>query len=198
MDKEKGFITLTGFLSVAKPAAADANSGAATIIAEVDANTISGYTTAAGGALTIAAQPDYPRNMILWITDANSTVTGGTVTVTGQDQNGDPIEEDFTIPGTGSGSVTGTKAFSYVRGALIKSVTGTAGAGDKVALGTGAAFGCPGAPNCKYIRDIKSTFDGADEAGTFSKTYGLYTPAGTPNGAKAIEVLYLYKIAFID
>jgi hypothetical protein len=40
---------------------------------------------------------------------------------------------------------------------------------------------------------VKGTFDGADDLGTFSKTYGIYTPAGTMNGAKAVEVSFLYK-----
>jgi hypothetical protein len=181
---------LVGRADFALPDVVEANAGASTIVTEVAISTLT------LGALTIAAQPDYPRNLRVFITDANSTVTGGTVTVVGQDQNGEPITEVFTLSTAAAATtITGTLAFSKVVSATWALVGGTVTASDDtVAIGIGAAMGLAAAPGAVYQRLIKATFYGGDEAGTFSATYGTYTPAGTLNGAKPLEVLFHYKL----
>jgi len=189
MDKEKGVIKRTGFMTFAKPVVANANAGACTIVTDVALDTLS------AGVLTIAAQPDYPRTLRIVLTDAATTDLTGTVTVVGQDQNGVGISEVFTVSTpAASTTVNGTKAFSKVTSATWALLTGTVTASnDKVAVGVGPALGLPASPGAEYERLVKGTFDGADDLGTFSKTYGIYTPAGTMNGAKAVEVSFLYK-----
>lgn len=185
-DKVKGWLDKTGFATFVKPIVAAANAAACTYVTDV---ALSGLTA---GALTIAAQPGYPRTIRGILTDANASITGGTVTIFGLDQNGEGISDVLTF--TAAGTVNGVKAFSKITSATWALTGGTVTASDdKIALGAGPALGLRAAPEAIYDRLIKGTFDGADDLGTFSKTYGLYTPAGTMNGAKAVEVLFSYK-----
>ena len=186
MDKVKGFFIRVGFAYFTKPIVAAADAGACAYVTDVS---LSGLTA---GALTIAAQPDYPRTVRAVLTDANGSITGGTVTVVGLDPNGVGVTDVITF--TGAGTVDGVQPFSKITSATWALTEGTVTAtDDKVALGAGPALGLWGEPNMTFDRLVKGTFDGGDEAGTFSATYGTYTPAGTMDGAKAVEVLFLYK-----
>lgn len=186
MDNEKGWLTRVGFRSFAKPIVAEAADSGAYVTAV-------GLSTLTAGAFTIAAQPDYPRTVRGYLTDANATITNGTVTIVGIDQNGVGISDVLTF--TAAGAQTTVKAFAKIVSATWALVSGTVTeSSDTISLGAGASLGLPAAPGAIYDRLIKGTFDGADDLGTFSKTYGLYVPAGTMNGAKAVEVSYLYKV----
>lgn len=189
MDKEKGWLDLVGLTTFAIPAVKAANAGACTIVTDVAISSIT-----AAQALTVAAQPDYPRTLMAYLTDANSSITGLVLTINGVDQNGVGIQDTITFTQQGSTSKNGTKAFAHVT-SISSLAAGTLDAGsDKIAVGYGPALGLKGAQNCLYDELIKGTFNGGDEAGTFSKTYGLYTPAGTMDGAKAVEVQYTYRV----
>ncbi|MCK9599829.1 MAG: hypothetical protein M0R06_12370 [Sphaerochaeta sp.] len=180
-------LNIVGHMSAVKPAVAAATAGACSLVADVAISTLS------AGVLTIAAQNDYPRTVRGILTDANASITGATVTIFGLDQNGEGISDVLTF--TGAGTVDGVKAFSKITSATWALTAGTVTTtDDTIALGYGPALGLPAAPGVVYDRLIKGTFDGGDEAGTFSSTYGLYTPAGTMDGAKAVEVDFLYKI----
>lgn len=180
-------LQLVGLASFAKPAVAAAAAGNCTLVTDVSISTLS------AGVMTIAAQNDYPRTVRGILTDANGSITGATVTVVGFDQNGVAITDTLTF--TAAGTVDGVKAFAKVTSATWALTGGTVtDTDDKIALGYGPALGLSAAPGAIYDRKVKSAFDGGDEAGTFSTTYGLYTPTGTMNGAKAVEVLFLYKL----
>jgi hypothetical protein len=187
MDTTPKVLHMVGQANFAKPVVAAANAGACTIVTDVSISTLT------LGALTVAAQPDCPRTMRAVVTDANATITGGTVTIVGQDQNGDNISDVIAI--TGAGSFDGAKAFAKVVSATWALTGGTVTTtDDKVAIGYGPALGLQAPIGAKYDRLIKGVFDGLDDLGTFSKTYGLYTPAGTMNGAKTVVVSFLYKL----
>ena len=187
MDKIKGVLDMVGRASFAIPVVAAANAAGCAYVTDVSISTLT------AGALTIAAQPDYPRTARAVLTDANATITGATVTVVGIDQNGIGITDVLTF--TGAGTVNGVKAFAKITSATWALVSGVVTAtDDKIALGAGPALGLSAAPNVIYGNLIKGTFNGGNEAGTFSATYGLYTPAGTMDGAKAVEVLFTYKM----
>lgn len=189
MDKEKGWLSKVGFMQFGKPVVANANAGACTIVTDVALDTLT------AGALTIAAQPDYPRTLKIVLTDAATTDLTGTVTIVGIDQNGKGITEVFSVTAAAaSTAVNGTKAFAHVTSATWAIGDGTVTAtNDKIAVGVGPALGLPASPNGIYENLVKGTFDGADDAGTFSATYGTYTPAGTMNGAKEVAVTFRYK-----
>lgn len=188
MEKSNKELLLVGRTTFAKPAVAAANAGACTLVTDV------GISTLTAGALTIAAQNDYPRTVRGVLTDANASLTGAVVTIHGLDQNGEGITDTLTF--TAAGTVDGVKAFAKITDATITTTGVVTAADDKIALGYGPALGLSAAPGAIYARLVKGNFDGADEAGTFSGTYGLYTPAGTMNGSKAVEVLFLYRLLF--
>jgi len=187
-ERMKGWITLVGNVSAAQPIVLAANAGACAIVTDV---AISGLSA---GALTVAlAEPDYPRNLIAILTDANASITGATVTVYGLDQNGEAISEVFTF--TAAGTQTGNKAFSKVSAAVWALTSGTVTASsDKIAIGVGNKLGLPAGPGAVYEEVLSRTFDGDADLGTFNKTYGTYLPAGTMDGSKPVEVYYRYRV----
>jgi hypothetical protein len=145
------------------------------------------------GELTIAAQPDYPRTIMAFLTDANASITGATVTVYGLDQNGNAISDVLTF--TAAGAVNSVKAFSKVIRAVWALVSGTVTTtSDTIALGFGPGIGCPAGLDAEYGEMICSSFDDDAESGTFSKTYGTYVPAGTLNGAKLLDLFYTFDV----
>lgn len=96
----------------------------------------------ADGTLSIAAQPDCPRNITIALTDADNSVTG-TITVTGKDAQGRTVVETMSPLGTGAGkTLTGTKIFASVTSVVI---SGSAGAttDDEVIVGVGVKIGLP-------------------------------------------------------
>lgn len=187
-ERMKGWITLVNSLTYSEPIVQAANAGACAIVTDV---AISGLSA---GVLTVAlAEPDYPRNLIAILTDVNASITGGTVTVYGLDQNGEAISEVFTF--TAAGTQTGNKAFSKVSAAVWALTSGTVTASDdKIAIGVGNKLGLPAGPGAVYEEMLNRTFDGDADTGTFNKTYGTYLPSGTLNGAKEIDLTYRFRV----
>lgn len=94
------------------------------------------------GALTIAAQPDVPRNLTVTVTDADTSITGGICTIVGKDSQGRAISEVMDI--TDGLSWTGTKIFATVTSATISGTTGVPATGtDVVTVGVGNVIGLP-------------------------------------------------------
>lgn len=91
--------------------------------------------TAAGDTLTIAAQPDVPRPLVLTITDANSSIVSLDLIVKGSDKDDLALEETFHYY-KGITSVTGLKYFKTVNEVEVDQISGN-GADDKLNLGTG-------------------------------------------------------------
>ena len=191
MDVNKGYVTLTGRATFAKPGVevTDTNGTLVTTV---------GLSTLTAGVMTIAvAKPDYPRTIMGFLTDANATITNGTVTLVGLDQNGNGITDTLTF--TAAGAVNGVKAFSVLNSATWALVSGTVTATiDTMALGFGPALGCPAGPDAIFVDLLHASFDGGQETGTFSRTYGTYNPTGTMNAAKAVEVTFLYKVPIVQ
>ena len=91
---------------------------------------------------------DYPRNVEMKLLPASGSVAGGTFTLTGKNQFGEPVSETFSV-GTAAngGTAVGTKIFAF-----LGTCTGTVGTGDAGAstvtiypasTGTTALFGLP-------------------------------------------------------
>jgi hypothetical protein len=187
-ERKKGWLTMASALTYSEPIVQAANSGACAIVA---AASISGLTA---GALTVAlATPDFPRNLVCYLVDANGSITAGTVTITGLDQNGEAQTEVIAI--TGTTVMTGLRAWSKVTSATWALVSGTVTTtDDTIAVGVGNKLGLPAGPGAVYEEMLTSTFDGDADAGTFNKTYGTYLPAGTMNGAKEVELVYRFRL----
>jgi len=186
MDNVKGYLAMTGRASFALPAVEEA-AGNGTIV------TTAALSGLSAGVMTIAAQPDYPRTLRALLVDANASITSGTLTIFGLDQNGVGIYDVLAF--IAAGAQTTVKAFAKVVSATWALISGAVTTtNDTLSLGYGASLGLPAAPNAIYGELVKGEFNGADDLGALSKTYGLYNPAGTMDGAKAVEVTFNYKV----
>ena len=107
----------------------------------VNAVTLNGETD--GSTLTISnTRIDPPRRLTVTLTDANYSVTLLVITVKGYDQNGNYIEESWSLPelqisGT---AYQGKKYFSRITSVILTKVGGSIAAGDTVSVGTGNAY----------------------------------------------------------
>jgi hypothetical protein len=126
-------------------------------LADVDRIVVSAAWAA--GALSIAQQPDVPRNVTATLTDADNSVTG-TLTITGLDRNAVPVVEVMSPAGNGTGkTLTGTKIFASIVSCVISGTSGETGA-DLIVIGTGNLIGLP--TNISNTNQVHSVvFNGA-------------------------------------
>lgn len=85
-----------------------------------------GSVTSATGTITLA-YPDYPRNLLVSFKETGGTVCDATATVTGKDQFGKTISEEYACVSLGTTSVAGTKIFDQIT--AISAVVGSFGTG---------------------------------------------------------------------
>jgi hypothetical protein len=142
------------------------------------------------GALTIAAQPDVPRNITVTLTDANASITAGTCTVVGTDCLGRAVTEVMDI--TDGLSFTGTKIFASVTSATIADTAGTPATGvDVVTVGVGNVIGLPF--DITASGDVKHSYLGGTRlsatVATGVSTSGVNASAGTYDGSKLLHVI---------
>ena len=145
----------------------------------------------ANGALTVAAQPDLPRNLTVTMTDADSGVTAGDVTVVGTDKDGNAVTEVFTVANAGgTQTLTGTKLFASVTSATAANFAGNA-AGDNIKVGVGDLIALPFDIN--NTSAVKHVYLGGVRIAAPTVAVGLYSSidasSGTYNGAKALHAL---------
>lgn len=136
---------------------------------------------------TAITNPDFPR--IVSVTGNALGITGNVV-IDGTDAAGTVIQDTIALNGTDT--VLGVKAFKTVTSITVPARNAE---GDTVIVGVGNKFGMPvvvayGGFLLAYL------FDGAvDTGGTLAATAtlstNLYTPAGTPNGVKKFDLVFL-------
>jgi hypothetical protein len=200
MSESKAIIEM-GRVIYIKPLAADDVS----VVADVDINDHAGYdhaTEATGGALTLAAiatRHATPRNVIITITDADSSIaSGGNVTVFGINANGESTKEVFTI-GAGTATYTGNVAFAQITGAVVWGFTAAevTETDDNIKIGGGNKLGLPMGPDCVLLDVIKDLHAGANIAvvpANVNRTYGTYTGTNATGAADHdIELWYTFK-----
>jgi hypothetical protein len=132
--------------------------------------------------------PDVPRVVTI---KGNASGITGNVVVTGTNAAGAAITD--TIALNGATEVAGAKAFKTVTQVDLPAEThaGT----DTVSIGRADVFGLPHIVYNALMLLLK-IFDGSTDAGTLAVDAdelekNLYTPAGTPNGAKVLDLVYL-------
>jgi len=92
--------------------------------------------TLPSATLTISAQPDVPRPLVLTITDPNESMEYCTLIVRGTDRFGQALEETFRWL-KGLSTITGKEYFKTVNEVEVDQMKGN-GTGDVLDLGTGA------------------------------------------------------------
>lgn len=157
------------------------------IVATVDR--IVTAVTLANGVQTLAGQPDCPRNITVKLTDANSSVTVGRVTVVGLDPSGASVTETFDIVSAGgTQTITGVKIFASVTSVTNSSVAGAA-AGDDLEVGVGNVIGLPNqitastAVKHVYLGGVRQA---APTIPFGTQITGIDASAGTYDGTKAL------------
>lgn len=156
-----------------------------------------GSVTSATGTITLA-YPDYPRNLLVSFTETGGTVCDATATVTGKDQFGKTISENYACVSLGTVSVAGTKIFDQIT--AISAVVGSYGTGDVdlrvgYVIGGGTAkFGLP----CKVkaatdVRRVTWVDNGAVKPGTVvvDTTNHGFTVAGALTAAQDDFVVWV-------
>jgi len=140
-------------------------------------------------------QVNHPVNAIVLMVDTTASLTGGTVSLVGRDQDGKPATEIFTY--TGAGTYTGNVAWSYLS-SIIFALTGTfTSAGDEtVHVHTGTKFGLPVGQNGKLISVWKDVHAGTiGTVGVYDKTYATVVPASAPGAGDHVqEFFYTYRV----
>ncbi len=149
----------------------------------------------ADGTLTIAAQPDCPRNVTVALTDVNNSITGGTLTITGKNCAGSVVTEVMSPDGLGGGkTLTGTKIFAKVDSVVIAGTTGAPlGGTDVVICGYGNVIGLPN--NIIATTAVKHVFLGGARVTTpvlaaGVSLSGVDVSGSTYNGAKRLIAFY--------
>lgn len=100
-----------------------------------------------------------PKNVTLVLSN-HSDWDATTAVVTGEDEEGQVIEEDFAIPNGGNATVTGAKIFAKVTSVYIPAQTGTGGT---FTVGTGVKLGA-----IDSIVHGVSVYDASREPGTYA------------------------------
>jgi len=143
----------------------------------------------ADGALSVAAQPDVPRNVTVNVTDANASITGGTCTIVGTDHLGRAVTEVMDI--TDGLTFTGTKIFASVTSATIADTAGSAASGtDLITIGVGNVIGVPF--DLTASTEVKHSYLGGTRLTATVTTgislSGVDASSGTYDGSKMLHV----------
>lgn len=166
------------------------------ILGGLDFNTSSVAITNVG----LDAQPVYPMNIVVCANVAGTAGGGDIITVNGEDQFGDYVEENFIVKSTAAGTTAGSKAFGKVDGISVyagESDTSTTIKSTDLGIGYHKTVGLPW-PVESASDIISYAYDGAyattavDQL-TISKPYNtLVLPAMA--ASKVVSVIYKSKV----
>jgi hypothetical protein len=145
--------------------------------------------------LTLANQPDVPRNVTALVTDQGTpSLVAGTITVTGFDVAGNALVEVFTQPTTpaASYSFVGLKMFAGLTSIVTAGYTVLGGA-QTIICGCGTMIGLPNpivaAAAVKHVW-LGSTKITSPTIATGVGTSGVDASSGVYNGVKNLQALY--------
>lgn len=143
----------------------------------------------ANGVQILAAQPDCPRNVTIAVTDADVSITAGTITIVGTDPVGNSISEVLTLPTL---ALTGTKIFGSVASVTVAGLLG-GDVLDLIICGFGTKVGLPspitaaGAVKHVYLGGVRQA---SPTVTTGTSTSSVDASSGTYASTKALYVIY--------
>jgi hypothetical protein len=145
------------------------------------------------GAMASIVQPDYARNIVATLTDANASITSMTTTIVGTDLNGDAATEVLTH--AAAGAQTGSVAFATITSITTAIVTGTAGAGDTMDIGHGVKMGLLGqVQSTSMVKMLEDETDTGIGDVTVDTTYNTITFESAPNAALDFHAYYKINV----
>ena len=142
---------------------------------------------AATNAVVFAHQPDYAR---LLSVKGNAEDMTGNVVITGRDAVGGALSATVALNGTAT--VLTLVAFEVVTNVNLPAKTNVSG--DTVSVGVANVFGLHNKLASAGLL-LRQEFDHSTDAGSLAVSaatlaLNLYTPAGTPNGSKSLDLYY--------
>jgi hypothetical protein len=153
--------------------------------------------TSSGATTTVtsfSAQPDVPRNITIDPGGTTADVPGGTITVTGTNIFNATITENFTSVENDGTALTGTKAFKTVTSVVFPIQDGLNATYD---IGTGSKLGLnrctanAGAYAWSVFDNAYESTRGTLVSDTNEVEKNVFTPNGTPDDSKNVEIYYV-------
>jgi len=174
---------------VGKPATPETTAGACTLVADA--------TVANGVAMTVAAQPAHPCRLTVIVTDADSSISAGIITVVGVDASGRAATETISLVG-GSATKVSTSAYATITSVTPSGLVGNTGT-DKVAIGHSNKLGVPVPLGFTNFAAWMLTVDDVREAiAAQGATSATFTPTTASNGVHNYTLFYTYDIPVIQ
>lgn len=174
-------LVLSGHERITNPAAPQTTAGGCTLVTDVGITDV---------VLTLAAQPVVPVKLNVVITDADDSVSAGTLTLVGIGARGQAVTQAIPLKaaaGPNSRTVVTTDAYASITSATITASAGVA-AGDNVAIGMSAAIGLAVPQVATAIGVFRASVDDVREAvGTVDATAGTIIPTTAPNGTRDFD-----------
>lgn len=139
-------------------------------------------------------QPDFPRPLALRVTDADTSITAGLITVVGTSYDGSAITEDIDIGGGGTATYNTTLSYATVTSVTPGVLTGE-GAGDNLSVGVAAGLGLPIPDGATGVAVSNTIVDGVVEAVAGLDTTGNFIePTTAANGTHDYDFYYQYTV----
>lgn len=178
--------------------AADSITMAAPIAAELVS--VKAAATPANGAITIAAQPDYPRKLQVRVvigTTTTTAITAGTLTLLGLNAAGQVITETLSLIANASTTLTTANAFARLTSGTVAAYAAAgSGTGNTLGIGVATALGLTLPPGFSNLIVFKENLNNADEAvGTVDTVAGTIIPTTVPNATNNYRFWYTYNTA---
>jgi hypothetical protein len=147
----------------------------------------------ADGAQVIAAQPDYPRKLQVRITDGDSSISAGTVTLVGVGIDGSAVTQTINLAG-GTRTVITDAVYATLTSATVAALAGH-GAGDNIGIGVGAALGLPIPTGAAGVAVTKTCVDSVNEAvAGVDATARSVAPTTAANAAHDYDFFFKYTV----
>jgi len=146
------------------------------------------------GALTIANQPDCPRQAKLRVDPGPSAITAGTATAIYTANDGSTQTDVLSLV-TGASTVATlffSKGVAAITSITVAGLTG--GTSPKVQVDSTAVLALPVIPNFVALTGVYENVDAAPETvGSVTTSNGAITPTTAPNGTHTYSFGYTFK-----
>jgi hypothetical protein len=156
---------------------------------------IKAAATPANGAITIAAQPDYPRKLQVRVvlgTPGTTNITAGTLTLVGTNAAGQTVTEVVSLVTAVTVTLQSANAYAQLTsGTVAGYVASGSGTGNTLGLGVSAQLGLPLPAGFSVLNVFKENVDNANEAvGTIDYVAGTVSPTTAPNASHNFDFWY--------
>ena len=151
-------------------------------------------------ALTLAAQPDYPRKLNVRIvigTTTTTAITAGSLVIIGVNQLGQTVTETISLITTSSKTVITANAYATVTSATVSAYAASgSGTGNTIGIGVSTALGLTLPVGFNNLVVFKADVDAANETvGTVDTTAGTIIPNTAANATHNYDYWYSYNFA---